>query len=151
MRSVSERWLPPPPEPAGAYEPAIAYGGIVYTAGMTPRHNGSLVSPGKVGVDVDAEQARAAARLAALRALSAAATAVGGLGRITRLLRLTVYVACAPDFTAHSAVGDGASEALAEVLGEGGRFARTACGVVSLPGDACVEVELVAAYQEGSA
>lgn len=148
MPSVREITLPPPPAPSGAYVPAVAHGGVVYTAGVTPRQDGWLICVGRVGVDVRPEQARAAAGLAALRALSAAAAEVGGVERITRLLRLTVYVACAPDFAGHTAVGDGASEALLAVLGPPGTVARTTCGVSSLPGGACVEVELVAAYKE---
>lgn len=118
-----------------------------FTAAVTPRHDGWMIYPGRVGTDVTLDEARCAARIAAGRALSAAATAVGGLERITRLLRLTVYIASAAGFSAHSRVGDGASEVLVEVLGERGRVARTACGVAGLPDNACVEVELVAAYE----
>lgn len=148
MPSVPETALPPAPGPAGLYESAVAYGGIVYTAGMTPRQDGWIICVGRVGVDVDLDHARAAARLAALRALSAAAAAVGGIERIVRMLKLTVFVACGPDFTAHTSVGDAASEALTAMLGDRGRGARTACGVASLPGGSCVEVDLVAAYRE---
>ncbi|MCW2780701.1 MAG: Endoribonuclease [Marmoricola sp.] len=136
--------LPPPPEPQGAYLPAIVHAGVVYTAGMTPREDGRLVAIGRVGEQVSIETARQAAGLSALRALSAASAAVGGLDQVIRLLRLTVYVACGPDFTEHSRVADGASEALEQVLGAPGRTVRTACGVSSLPGGSCVEVELVA-------
>jgi hypothetical protein len=116
---------------------------------MTPRHNGRMICPGLVGGDVTVEEAARAARIAARRALSAAAHAVGGLERITRLLRLVVYVASADDCTEQTAVGDGASAALLESLGERARVARTACGVRALPGGACVEVELTAAYEVG--
>ncbi|CDO30566.1 translation initiation inhibitor [Mycolicibacterium vulneris] len=44
---------------------------------------------------------------------------------------------------------DGASELLLEVFGEEcGAHARTAIGVASLPGGACVELELVAAVRD---
>jgi enamine deaminase RidA (YjgF/YER057c/UK114 family) len=137
--------LPTPPEPQGAYLPAIVHGDVVYTAGMTPREDGRLVAVGRVGEQVSIETARQAAALSALRALSAASAAVGGLDQVIRLLRLTVYVSCGPDFTEHSRVADGASEALEQALGAPGRTVRTACGVSSLPGGSCVEVELVAA------
>jgi enamine deaminase RidA (YjgF/YER057c/UK114 family) len=141
--------LPAPPEPAGLYESAVAHAGVVYTAGMTARDNGGMVHPGLVGADVTVEEAVRAARIAAWRALSAAAQAVGGAERITRLLRLVVYVASADDCTEQTVVGDGASAALLEALGERARVARTACGVKALPGGACVEVELTAAYEAG--
>jgi len=55
------------------------------------------------------------------------------------------YVASAPDFTGQPAVVNGASLLLREVFGEAGIHARSAVGVVALPLDAPVEVELVAA------
>lgn len=140
--------LPPPPAPAGLYETAVAYGGVVYTAGMTPRRDAAMLHPGRIGLDVDVAQAKDAARLAALRALSAASAAVGGVPHLSRLLRLTVYLACADGFTAHGEVADAASRALLDALGERARVARTACAVASLPGNACVEVELIAAYRQ---
>jgi enamine deaminase RidA (YjgF/YER057c/UK114 family) len=120
---------------------------LVYTAGMTPRENDILVAVGRVDAEVSLDEARRAAALSALRALSAAAEAAGGLHRIEKLLTLTltVLVACTDEFTAHSQVADGASNALEDVLGTRGRGTRTACGVRSLPGGASVEVQLVAA------
>jgi hypothetical protein len=53
-----------------------------------------------------------------------------------------VYVNAVAGFTQHSAVADGASDRLAELLGEHGTVVRTDVGVASLPGGACVEVEL---------
>lgn len=141
--------LPPPPEPQGRYRPAVAYRGLVFTAGMTPRRDGRLVT-GRLGAEVDLATGRDAAGLAALRALSAAAHEVGGLDRLDRLVRLGVLVRCTPEFTEQTAVADGASAALVEALGAAGQVARTAYGVPALPGGACVEVELVAGYTEGS-
>ncbi|HEX5496957.1 MAG TPA: RidA family protein [Mycobacteriales bacterium] len=139
--------LPPPPEPAGLYEPAVVHGGLVFTAGMTPRRDGVPVAVGRLGAEVDLAAGRDAAGLAALRALSAAAAAVGGPHRLVRLIRLGVLVRCTPEFADQSAVADGASRALLDALGDAGRVARTAYGVPALPGGACVEVELVAACE----
>lgn len=139
--------LPLPPRPMGEYRPAVASGGLVWSAGMTPRRDGALVVTGIVGGDLDLATAREAAGLAALNALSAVADAVGGLERITGLAQLTVYVACGASFTEHSAVADGASDALARALGDVPCAARVAVGVASLPGGAPVEVQLSATYR----
>jgi len=139
--------LPEPPRPQGRYTPAVVHGGLVFTAGMTPRRDGELTAVGTVGADLSAGEGRAAARLAASNAVSAAARAAGGLDRIERCLALTVYIACAPGFTGHSAVADGASAALGEWLGDRGAAARVAIGVASLPSGAPVEVQLVAAVR----
>jgi len=139
--------LPPPPAPAGAYVPAVAHDGVVHSAGAVPFENGALAVTGRVGDDVDLDAARRAARICARNALSAVAAAAGGLDNIERILRTGVFVQCTADFKDIARVADGASEALLEVLGERGRGVRTSVGVYSLPLDAAVEVELVAAYR----
>lgn len=143
--SVDRAGLPPAPLPQGRYLPAVVHAGIAYSAGMTPRTDGELVRRGTVGADVTPEQARELAGLAAANALSAVAAAAGGIDNVARCLRLTVYVAAAPGFTAHSAVADGASDALRERLGERAGAVRSAIGVAGLPSGAPVEVELTAA------
>lgn len=139
------RQLPSPPQPQGGYVPAIAQAGLVVTAGMTPRIDGVLRHRGRVGADLTVEEAREAAAIAVGNALSAALAALAPGQRLDRVLRLTVYVNAAPGFTEHTAVADGASTRLRELLGDHGAAARSAVGVTSLPGDACVELELTCA------
>ena len=130
--------------PQGAYVPAVVYGGLAWTAGMTPRRYGELVVQGIVGRDLDIAAAREAAAVAADNAVTALAEAVG-LAGIDRVVKMTVFIAAVDGFTAHSAVADGASRMLRERLGERGVVARSAVGVRTLPSGAPVEVELVAA------
>jgi enamine deaminase RidA (YjgF/YER057c/UK114 family) len=137
--------LPAPPVPQGHYVPVVVHAGTAYAAGMTPRVNGHLRVRGVVGVDLTVDEACIAAGLAATNAIAAVADAVGGLDRVQRCLRMTVYVACQPDFVQHSAVADGASKVLRDWLGERGTVVRSAVGVVSLPSGAPVEVELTVA------
>ena len=70
---------------------------------------------------------------------------LGSVEDIAQVLRMTVYVNAAAGFTEHSKVADGASERLVELLGERGAAVRSAVGVASLPGNACVEIELTCA------
>jgi len=139
--------LPPRPSPMGNYVPAVLHDRLVITAGMTPRRDGLLVARGRVGEDLDLDQARSACAIAGANALAAAAAAAGGLSAITGLVSMTVYIACTDDFSDLSAVADGASDRLAEILGAGPRSqaARAAIGVRSLPAGAPVEVQLIAA------
>lgn len=152
--SVSDRadehaeHLPRPPKPQGLYVPAVVYGGVAYSAGMTPRIDGVLPLQGVVGEDVPAEQARVLAARAAANALAAVADAVGGLDNVIRCLQMTVYIAAAVGFAGHSAIADGASEALRTQLREHGEVARSAVGVSSLPSGAPVEVSLTVAVRE---
>ena len=134
--------LPTPPRPQGNYRPAVAAGGLVLTAGMTPRVEGVLQHVGQVGGEVGLGDAEAAAGIAAANAVSAVADLLGTAEAIGQVLRMTVYVNAVPGFTGHTAVADGASRRLVELLGTRGVAVRSAIGVSSLPGGACVEVEL---------
>lgn len=97
-----------------------------------------------MGADVTVEQARTQARHAALNLVAAIDAAVG-LDAVTALVHLRGYVRATSDFDAHPAVIDGASALLLDAFGaQCGAHARTAVGVASLPGGACVELELVA-------
>lgn len=136
------------PRPQGDYVPAVAAGGVVVTAGMTPRVDGVMQHPGAVGREVDLSAARQAAALAAGNALIALQSALKGR-TLVQLLRMTVYVHAVPGFTQHSAVADGASRVLVDRLGDRGVVSRSAVGVAGLPGDACVEIELTGVYREG--
>jgi enamine deaminase RidA (YjgF/YER057c/UK114 family) len=135
------------PPPQGDYVPAVLHDGIVYSAGMTPRRNGQLTISGVVGSTVGMEDARAAAGLAAENALAAVESALPAGAAGVRCLRMTVYIACAPEFQSLSAVADGASAAIAAAVGREGLPARSAIGVQSLPSGAPIEVELIAAVR----
>jgi enamine deaminase RidA (YjgF/YER057c/UK114 family) len=119
--------------------------GIAYSAGMTPRRDGVLTVTGVVGRDLDITLAREAAGLAARNAIDAVAAAVGGTAAISRCLRMSVFVACAPDFRELSAVADGASDVLVEYLELDALPVRSAIGVYALPSGAPVEIELTVA------
>jgi enamine deaminase RidA (YjgF/YER057c/UK114 family) len=56
-------------------------------------------------------------------------------------VRLGGFIACAPTFTEHAQVMNGASDLALAVFGEAGRHARTTVGVAALPLDAPVEIE----------
>jgi len=62
------------------------------------------------------------------------------LRAVDGLLRLDGLVACSATFTEHAAVLNGASDLLVEALGDRGRHARSAAGVISLPVNAAVEL-----------
>jgi enamine deaminase RidA (YjgF/YER057c/UK114 family) len=134
--------LPAVAAPVAAYVPAAVHGDIVYTSGQLPFENGALPALGKVGAGVEAEDAKAYARICALNALAAAADAAGGVDRITGVLRVGGFVASDPSFSGQPAVINGASEVLGEIFGDAGKHVRAAVGVSVLPLDSPVEVEV---------
>jgi enamine deaminase RidA (YjgF/YER057c/UK114 family) len=135
--------LPEVTQPLAAYVPALRVGDLVWTSGQLPMVDGSLAATGKVGAEVDPEDAAGLARICALNALAAVKAEVGDLDEVTRVIKVVGYVASAPTFTGQPGVINGASQLLGEVFGDAGRHARSAVGVAVLPLDAPVEVELV--------
>lgn len=134
--------LPPVVPPVASYVPAVRSGNHVYTSGQLPMVDGTLTAVGKVGADVTAEDATAAARTCALNAL-AAIDALVGIEKIVRIVKVVGFVASAPGFTGQPGVVNGASNLLGDVFGEAGIHARSAVGVAELPLGAAVEVEMI--------
>jgi len=134
--------LPEVAAPVAAYLPALRSGPYVHTSGQLPMVDGALVSTGKVGAEVTAEQAADLARTCVLNGLAAVKSVVGDLDRVSRVVKVVGFVASASDFTGQPQVVNGASELLQQVLGDAGLHARSAVGVAVLPLDAPVEVEL---------
>ncbi|MEU4231373.1 RidA family protein [Nonomuraea sp. NPDC026600] len=136
--------LPEVVAPLAAYVPAVRTGDLVYTSGQVPMVDGKMAQTGKVGAEVGLDDARELARICALNALAALKAEIGDLSKVVRIVKVVAFVASDPAFTQQPQVANGASELLAEVLGEAGKHARSAVGVAALPLDAPVEVELIA-------
>jgi len=127
---------PPPnsPVPQGQYLPATRVGDLIFTSGMTPRQDGALLFTGPVRADQPVEAWREAAR-----------NRLAAGEQIASVPSLTVFIAAEPGFTLHSRLADFASAYLRGELGEAGIGSRAAVGVATLPGNAPVEIQLVAA------
>ncbi len=134
--------LPAVVAPLAAYVPAARVGDQVLTSGQLPMIEGELRVTGKVGAEVDLDDAVAAARVCALNALAAAASVAGGVDAIRSIDKVVVYVASDPAFTAQPTVANGASQLFLDLFGDAGRHVRSAVGVRVLPLDAPVELEL---------
>lgn len=133
------------PSPHGLYKTAARHGNLIFTAGMTPRENGQLMFAGRVSPGCDPGAHEAAVVLACRNALSAARTMLVQGEILTAIVSMTVYIAAEAGFTAHSMLADFASAVLLSEFGEAAIGVRAAVGVASLPGDATVEIQLVAA------
>lgn len=134
--------LPEVVAPLAAYLPAVRTGNLVYTAGQLPIVSGELTRTGKVGADVDPEDAKDLARLCGLNAL-AAVNALVGIDVVKRVVKVVGFVASAPGFGGQPGVVNGASALFAQVFGDAGAHARSAVGVSELPRNAPVEVEII--------
>jgi enamine deaminase RidA (YjgF/YER057c/UK114 family) len=98
---------------------------------------------GKVGRDVNAEDARQHARRTGLVLIAAAKSVVGDLDRLSGPVKLLGFVNATEDFDRHPHVIDGCSVLFHELWGEDGGHARSSIGVSSLPGGITVEIEAI--------
>ncbi|HTW14626.1 MAG TPA: RidA family protein [Nocardioides sp.] len=135
--------IPEVPAPVAAYVPAVRSGNQVFTSGQLPMRSGELMTVGKVGGEVSAEEAYACAQQCALNAIAAVRSVLGDLSQVKRVVKVVAFVASTPDFTGQPGVANGASELLGKVFGDAGVHARSAVGVPALPLDAPVEVEIL--------
>ena len=126
---------------AGRLMLATRTGNLVYTSGQVSRFGGKEVV-GKVGTDLDIEQAYDGAVMAALGCLQAVHSLTGSLDNVVKVIKVLGMVNVAPGFNNTPAVIHGASDLFLSVFGEAGRHARSAVGM-QIPGDFAVEVEAI--------
>ena len=133
--------LPTPPAPAANYVPYTIAGKILTISGQITMGPKGLEFIGKLGDTMDVETGQAAARLCAINILAQAKAALGDLDRIKQVMKIQGFVNSAPDFGDQAAVINGASNLLADVLGDAGKHARAAVGCAALPFGVAVEVD----------
>ena len=134
--------LPPAPTPMGVYKPYLIDGKYLYISGHGPVQDDKSLIVGRVGDDVDIEQAKLAARQVGLTILSTIKTNLGSLDRVKRVIKVLGMVNCTADFEKHPYVINGCSELFATIWGQdNGIGVRSAVGMGSLPGNIPVEIE----------
>ena len=136
--------LPEAAAPAANYVPYVISGNLLFLSGQLPIEGGKVAVTGLVGGDVVLADAQRAAELCAINILAQAKAALSGdLSRISRLVKLNGFVASAPGFIEQHLVINGASNLIANVLGDAGKHARAAVGVAQLPLNAAVEIDAI--------
>jgi len=140
--------LPPVAVPAAAYVPFAQTGRLLLLSGHIAKRDGQ-VWVGQLGLTMNTEEGRAAARAVAidlLGTLHAACVAAGtDLNGVQRIVKVMSLVNCTNSYTEQHLVTNGCSELLGQVFGPTvGAHARSAFGVAQLPLGACVEIELMA-------
>jgi enamine deaminase RidA (YjgF/YER057c/UK114 family) len=134
--------LPKPSAVQGSYVPWVKSATFLFVSGQITVGPKGLEYGGTLGVNVDVDEGRKAARVAAINVIAQAADALeGDLDRIVRVIKVTGYVAAAPNFHQHPEVINGASDLFVDVFGELGKHARAAIGCASLPRGSSVEIE----------
>lgn len=133
--------LPDAPAPAANYVPYVQSGAMLYVSGQISMDESGLIT-GKLGDSLDVEAGAKAAQRCALALIAQAKAACGGdLSKLKRVVKLVGFVNSTPEFTDQPKVINGASDTLAEILGDAGRHARSAVSAASLPFGVAVEIE----------
>ena len=134
--------LPTVPTPLAAYVNCVRTGNLLFLSGGLPIDGDTKVI-GKVPTDVSIDEAKEGARMIMLNRLAVIQDAIGSLDKVKQIVTLTGFVNSEPDFFGHPQVVNGASELLVEIFGEKGKHSRTALGVVSLPLNVAVEINMI--------
>lgn len=133
--------LPDAPAPAANYVPFVQVGDLVHVSGQISAGPDGFIT-GKLGDDMNVDAGAAAARSCAISLLAQVKAACGGdLDRLVRVVKLVGFVNSTSDFMDQPKVINGASDFMAEALGEAGRHARSAVSASSLPFGVAVEIE----------
>ncbi|MBM4187070.1 MAG: RidA family protein [Gemmatimonadetes bacterium] len=135
--------LPAVGPPLANYVSAVRTGNLVFLAGHGPAQPWGPTATGTVGRDLTVEQGYQAARNVAINLLASLKAEIGDLAKVRRIVKVLGMVNAPAGFGQHPEVINGCSDLLVEVFGPAGKHARSAVGMVSLPRNISVEIEMV--------
>ena len=140
--------LPTPGEPIANYVPTVRFSEtknsmLVYVSGTGPRKENGDYLTGRLGDDMTIEEGYDAAKLTGINILASLKKEIGDLNKIKRFVKVIGMVNSTADFYQQPAVINGFSDFIVEVFGDRGKHARSAVGMVSLPNNIAVEIEVV--------
>ena len=136
--------LPEAKAPVGNYVATKIVGKLLYISGQISIDEKGELIKGKVGKELDTEQAYQAAKRCGLSIVSQAKNACeGDLSKIKSCIKLTGFVNSIDNFNDQPKVINGASDLMASIFGEAGMHTRAAVSTNSLPLGVAVEVDAI--------
>ena len=130
------------PHPIGNFVNVRFTGNLAYISGQGPfDDNGKLIT-GKVGKDLDIDQAYDAAKRVGISLLSVINNDIG-FEKVNKIVKILGLVNCTENFIQQPQVINGCSDLFVEYFGEKGKHARSALGVYVLPNNIPVEIEAI--------
>jgi enamine deaminase RidA (YjgF/YER057c/UK114 family) len=137
-----------PPKPMANYVRAVRTGNLVYLAGHGPTQADGSNITGKLGKDMTVEQGYAAAKQVGIALLSSLKGEIGDLNKVKRIVKVLGMVNCTPEFTDQPKVINGFSDLMVSLFGDKGKHARSAVGMISLPNNIAVEIEMIVEVED---
>ncbi len=134
--------LPAIEPPAYDYEPLSVHAGTAYLAGQLAKESGTVRTLGRVPLEVSEDEAGRQMELCALQALAQLKHYLGSLERVQKVVHMQAYVACAHDYPGISTLADRASRVFITAFADAGRHPRSVIGVMRLPQNAPVMIDL---------
>jgi enamine deaminase RidA (YjgF/YER057c/UK114 family) len=134
--------LPAAPKAMGVYKPFLRVDNMGFVSGHGPLKTDGTFIVGKVGKELNAEEAKAAAQQVGLTILATLKQNLGSFGHVKRVIKVLGMVNSTADFQRHPFVINGCSELFAKIWGDdNGVGVRSAVGMGSLPDNIPVEIE----------
>ena len=130
------------PKPIGNFLNVRFSGKYAYISGQGPLDdNGNLIK-GKVGKDLNLDQAYDAAKKVGQTLINIINNEIGSK-KFNKIVKILGFVNCTENFIDQPKVINGCSDLLIEYFGEKGKHARSAVGVYVLPNNIPVEIEAI--------
>ena len=129
------------PQPIGNFVNVRFTGKYAYISGQGPFDDSGNLITGKVGKDLNIDEAYDAARRVGVSLLSVIKNDIG-FDKVNKVVKILGLVNCTVDFISQPKVINGCSDLFVEYFGkEKGVHARSAMGVYVLPNNIPVEIE----------
>ncbi len=136
--------LPKAANPVGSYVATRIVGKMLFISGQISMDEKGNLIKGKVGKDLNTDQAYQAAKRCALSIIAQAKKACkDDLSKIKSCVKLTGFVNSIDEFNDQPKVINGASDLIASIFGDAGMHTRAAVSTNSLPLGVAVEVDAI--------
>lgn len=134
--------------PVANYVNSVRTGNLIFLSGKGPMKPDGTYVTGKVGTDLSIEEGYEAGRLTAIEQLAVLKADLGDLNKVKRVVKVLGMVNCGPDFSDQPKVVNGYSDLMVAVFGDKGKHARAAVGMVGLPSNIAIEVEMIVEVED---
>ena len=134
--------LPEAKAPVGSYVATKIVGKLLYVSGQISIDSKGNLIKGKVGKDLNTDEAYKAAERCGLSIIAQVKNACNGdLSKVKSCVKLTGFVNSTEDYIEQPKVINGASDLISSIFGEAGMHTRAAVSTNSLPLWVSVEVD----------